>query len=59
MLSGDLAAVEYNGILNTVKDSFEIGAPVFFLLWGFLYFVFGLVIDAMEKKIIPLPKSIG
>ena len=49
-----------NGIFDTVKNSFEIGAPVFFLLWGLLYFVFGLVIDALEKKeIIPLPRSLG
>ena len=49
-----------NGIFDTVKNSFEIGAPVFFLLWGLLYFVFGLVINALEKKeIIPLPRSLG
>ena len=49
-----------NGIFDTVKDSFEVGAPVFFLLWGLLYFVFGLVIHALEKaKTTPLPKSLG
>ena len=48
-----------NGIFDTVKENSEVGAPVFFLLWGLLYFVFGLVIDALEKKQIALPMSLG
>ncbi|MCP4353786.1 MAG: molecular chaperone GroEL [Desulfobacterales bacterium] len=49
-----------HGVLNTVKDDSRIGAPVNFLLWGLLYFVFGFTIDALEKRgIVPLPKSMG
>ena len=49
-----------NGIFDTVKQDFVMGTTVFFFLWGLLYFVFGLVIDALEKKeISPLPKSLG
>ncbi len=49
-----------NGVFNTVKDDSEIGAPVLFLLWGLLFYVFGFMIDALEKRgITPLPKSLG
>jgi len=48
-----------DGIFDTVKEIPEVGAPVFFLFWGLLYFIFGLVIDALEIKQIVLPISLG
>lgn len=38
------------GVLDTVKENVAIAAPVFFLLWGLIYFVFGTTVDFFEKK---------
>lgn len=48
-----------DGVFNSVGENAEIAAPVFFLLWGLLFYVFGFTIDALEKKAIPLPNPLG
>lgn len=47
------------GVFNSVGDDPVIGAPVWFLLWGFLCYVLGFLTDELEKRDVMLPKSFG
>ncbi len=49
-----------SGVLNAVKTDSRVSSPVFFLLWGLLYYVLGFMVDALEKRgVAPLPGSLG
>ena len=48
-----------NGIFNTVGQDSQIGAVVFFFLWGLLYFVLGFTVQYLENNKIILPQILG
>ena len=56
----DLVAVARRGEFHTIGSDPTAGAAIWFLLFGVLLFVCGLVIDALEQASPrPLPKTIG
>ncbi|MQA37434.1 DUF6463 family protein [Rugamonas aquatica] len=58
LFSNGYREVMAQGFFNTVHTE-KIGLAVWFMLFGFLLFIAGMLVQALEKHALPIPTAIG
>lgn len=58
LFSNSYREVMAQGVFNTVRTE-PIGLAVWFMLFGFLLFIAGMLVHALEKHALPIPTAIG